>query len=57
MEPQKSKHASASEGSTKKVYQKPHLEVYGDLGMITQSVAGASMNADGGTVMGFQKTS
>jgi hypothetical protein len=38
MELQESKHASASEGSTRKVYQKPCLEVYGDLGMITQSI-------------------
>jgi len=35
MEPRESKHPSVSEELSKKVYRKPRLEVYGDLGQIT----------------------
>ena len=42
-------------GSGKKAYQTPKLEVYGDLGEITQTV-GMMGNPDGGTVTGAMMT-
>ena len=48
MEPQESKRNSASNEQTKKVYQKPQLEVYGDLGEITQKI-NKHGHGDGGT--------
>ena len=50
MEPKASKHASASEESTKKVYQRPHLEVYGDLRTITETLGNTGF-MDGGPSM------
>ena len=41
--------------SGKKAYQKPKLEVFGDLGEITQTV-GSMLNNDGGTLTGAMMT-
>jgi hypothetical protein len=41
MEHEDSQRASASKKLTKRPYQKPQLEVYGDLAQITQTVANA----------------
>lgn len=38
MQPQESQHVLTSERSAKKVYQKPELQVYGDLARITGTV-------------------
>ena len=44
-------HASdegSSQAPTRKAYQKPHLQVYGDLAEITKSQAGPLAKQDGG---------
>jgi hypothetical protein len=43
------------EGSRRKTFSKPHVQVYGDLKGLTQSAVG--MNGDDGATQGNSKTS
>jgi hypothetical protein len=40
MEPYESQRAPASKEQVKKIYQRPELQVYGNLGEVTQTIAG-----------------
>jgi hypothetical protein len=42
---------SDTHSSAKKLYQKPTLRVYGNIGTLTQSVASTNMHRDGGMIL------
>ena len=48
---------SDTHSSAKKLYQKPTLRVYGDIGTLTQSVASTNMHRDGGMILAMDAIS